>query len=128
MLVLCCEKEDSFLTPLVWAQALPCALDSSSENPAFLESLVGGRMLESAPKGESIVPLENFNSHMGSNSVTLKGVIGRNSLFYIYLSCVPLLNFCASHSLPITNTMFNQSCSSVSISAHGTRTLWTTVQ
>ncbi|KAK3507796.1 hypothetical protein QTP70_000404 [Hemibagrus guttatus] len=91
---------------VIWGLTVVSAYgpNGSVEYPTFLETLQG--VLEGALTGDSIVLLGDFNTHLGNVSDTWRGVIGRNGPPDLNPSGVLLLDFCASHSLSITNTMF----------------------
>ena len=82
-----------------------CVPNGSSEYPPFLESLK--QVLRSAINEDSMVILGDLNAHVPNESKNPRDVIGRNGLPNLKLSGVRLLDFCANHSLSITNTMFS---------------------
>ncbi|TWW71602.1 hypothetical protein D4764_16G0000990, partial [Takifugu flavidus] len=85
---------------VVWAYGP----NSSSAYPPFLKSLEG--VLESAPSGGSLVLLGDFNAHVGNDSTTWRGVIGKNGLPDLNPNGVSLLDFCVRLRLSITNIFF----------------------
>lgn len=62
----------------------------------FLEAM--GEAPEDAPNGDAFILLGDFNTHVGSDSVTSRGV-------NLNLSGVFFLDLSASHSVSTTNTM-----------------------
>nr|XP_054590348.1 uncharacterized protein LOC129154585 [Nothobranchius furzeri] len=68
----------------------------SSDYPPFLETLEG--VLESAPSGNSLVLLGDFNAHVGNDREERPPDM--------ISSGVLLLDFCASNGLSLMNTMF----------------------
>ncbi|KAI3361961.1 hypothetical protein L3Q82_012314 [Scortum barcoo] len=82
-----------------------CRLNSSTEYPAFLESLQEGYLIV-LRLGTPLFYWGNSTLTWATSVIPGEGVIGRNGLPDLIPSGVLLLDFCASHSLSITNTMF----------------------
>ena len=85
-------------------QNLSYGPNTSSAYPPFLESSEG--LLESAPPGDSLVLLGDFNAHVGSDSENWRGMVRRNGPPDLNPTDILLLDFCAHPGLSITNTMF----------------------
>src|SRR5699024_43640 len=55
---------------------------------------------------DSLILMGNFNAHVGNDTETWNGVIGRNGDAHVNRSGELLLEFCASNALSIMNTYF----------------------
>jgi len=75
------------------------ASNKHSDYPAFLEFLDG--VLKGAPSGDFTFLLEDFSAHVGNDEVTWRGVIGRNDLPDLNLSCVLFFDFCTNMDCPL---------------------------
>lgn len=75
----------------------------SSEYLLFLEWV-----REGIPTGDSAVPLGDFNTHMGNDSMNWRGVMESNGPPCLNPTRVHLLYFCESHIFPLTITVFEQ--------------------
>lgn len=100
---LCLRVKEQALT-VVFA----CVLNGSLEYSDFLVSLAGAP--GGAPAGDSFILLEDFNTHLGSDSETWTCGIRRNGLSELNLRNVLLFEFCSSHNLSTTNTTFKHKC------------------
>ncbi|TWW80160.1 hypothetical protein D4764_10G0011900 [Takifugu flavidus] len=76
-------------------------LSTTLELPMSLEGV-----LEGSPSWGSLIPLGDFNAHVGNDSVTWRGVIGKNGPPDLNPNGVLLLDFCACLRMSITNTLF----------------------
>ena len=70
----------------------------------FLDEVLG--VLEGIPGTDSIVLLGDFNTHVGNDAQTWKGVIGKNGDSDTNTQGRLLLDFCAGGGLSIMNTFF----------------------
>ena len=80
------------------------APNSLAEYTTFLDDLYQG--LARLRCTDSLILMGNFNAHVGNDTETWNGVIGRNGDAHVNRSGELLLEFCASNALSIMNTYF----------------------
>lgn len=80
------------------------APNAVAEYTAFLDDLEQGFARVQA--SESLMLLGDFNAHVGSDTDTWHGVIGKHGAPDLNPSGELLLDFCANHALAIMNTFF----------------------
>ena len=73
-----------------------------SNYPKFLDNV--SQVLESIPTSNSILLMGDFNTHIGNDSITWKGVIGPNDNKNLNSQRRLLLDFCSNSGLSIMNT------------------------
>ena len=73
---------------------------------------------------ESTSPLGYFNTHIGTDSETWKGVIGRHGVPAFNENDLYLFQLCCSNELCIMNTFFQHRDTEMSTSTHGTDLVW----
>ncbi|TWW76582.1 hypothetical protein D4764_13G0012440 [Takifugu flavidus] len=95
------ERQRAGVAILVSPQLSACILEFTPVDERSLEGV-----LESAPSGGSLVLLGDFNAHVGNDSVTWRGVIGKNVPLELNPSGVLLLDFCSHLRLSIAKTLF----------------------
>ena len=64
-------------------------------------------IISSVPKADKLIILDDFNTRLGSDNISLDGVTGKYGVGCCKSSCLLLLQTYAEHELLITNTIFS---------------------
>ena len=82
----------------------PTMTSSDDTNDEFYEDLES--LLNSVPKKDKLLVLNDFNVRVGTYHKTWEGIIGRNGLWNSNSNGHLFLRTCSAHDLVITNTIF----------------------
>ena len=80
------------------------APNAEAEYQSFLDEVDAA--LQKVANMDSIILMGDFNAHVGTDSLTWKGVIGRNGNSDLNTNGRRLLDLCCSNGLSIMNTFF----------------------
>ena len=84
----------------------PTITNQDEHKEAFYQQL--DEVILSAPAGDKLTILGDFNVRIGSNRVVSVGIIGQHGIGHKNSNEKRLLSQCSEHNLPITNTFFQQ--------------------